>query len=593
MHFDDRLATVLRKPAQGETIARIQYRQLLDLLGTRPSGLRGPQIDAAYLRLAELSAALPAPERARILQEQGLRLRSPRLLVQLAEGEPAVAMAALAAAQIGEDQWLDLIPALPVKARGFLRQRSGMGKRVDALLERLGIRDRGLPPATAEALAPTESEITAPAGTEAEILVGEFRDSHSPHLHAEEEMAAEAREKIGAIVRRIEEFRKTRQRKTGTEQQDAHAPRLPLPEMGGDRRSRRMESFDFATDTEGRIVWAETAVAPMAVGLMLAARDSDAPAQATPALIAAFRHRQPIRGALLTVAGAPAIEGQWLADATPRFDRSSGNFTGYSGRMRRAQRPEETETAAVAEATSETDRMRQILHELRTPVNAIQGFSEIIQQQLFGPTPHEYRALAANIAGDSARILAGFDELDRLVKLDSGALELEPGTCDIAEITARTAAQLEAYTAPRNSGFLLKLKNETLPAAMAKNEAERLIWRLLATLAGAAAPGEMLKLSGRIRDDTIRLTLHLPASLAACSDDALLHASVPQQAQALSAGMFGTGFTLRLAATEAKAAGGWLKRKEEKLLLALPCLTELAIGHSHNESTNAVSANRV
>ena len=58
-----------------------------------------------------------------------------------------------------------------------------------------------------------------------------------------------------------------------------------------------------------------------------------------------------------------------------------------------------------------------MLHELRTPVNAIQGFAEVIQQQLFGPTPHEYRALAAGIAGDAARILSAFEELDRLAGL--------------------------------------------------------------------------------------------------------------------------------------------------------------------------------
>ena len=62
MHFDDRLATVLRQPATGEVIARIQYRQLLDRLGTLPVDAGGEQVDQAYLRLT----ALAGEKRARI-----------------------------------------------------------------------------------------------------------------------------------------------------------------------------------------------------------------------------------------------------------------------------------------------------------------------------------------------------------------------------------------------------------------------------------------------------------------------------------------------------------------------------------------------
>src|SRR5690606_28576801 len=123
--------------------------QLLDLLGTCPSEAQGPQIDAAYMRLAELSKRIAAADRAAMLGEPASRLRSPRLIAQLAEAEPAVAAAAISAARLSDDQWLGLIPALPIRARGFIRLRRGMSPRVEALLDRLGIGDRGLPPVEA------------------------------------------------------------------------------------------------------------------------------------------------------------------------------------------------------------------------------------------------------------------------------------------------------------------------------------------------------------------------------------------------------------------------------------------------------------
>jgi signal transduction histidine kinase len=567
MHFDDRLATVLRNPASGETIARVQYRQLLDLLGTQPSDAQSEMVDSAYLRLGELSGAIPADERAAILQEPFLRLRNVRLVAQLAIAEPSVAGAAMTRAELGEEQWLDLIPALPVQARGLVRHRRGMPPRVEQLLARLGIADRGLPRA---------------AGTEPLELGEAFAETPSEKLTPPEQTEAPAQiDEIGAIVRRIEAFRKTREL-AGHEAGGNDMPH-PLGALLGPPRA--VSAFDFATDAEGRIIWAEPAIAPAAVGLRLAARDSDSPVQSSPELLAAFRQRQPIARTVLTILGAPAVSGEWRIDAAPRFDKPGGRFVGYIGRLRRlvpgAARPDPRDSHA--------DRMRQILHELRTPVNAIQGFAEVIQQQLFGPTPHEYRALAASIASDSARMLAGFEELERMVKLDSGAMALDPGECDLLPILSATIAQLESFNAPRRSGLELDCEAAALPVAMEQGEAGRLAWRLLATLAGATAPNEVLRLRARIRDGSIRLTLRLPASLALTDGDAVFDTRPGAPPAALAAGMFGAGFALRLAAAEAKAAGGALERRQDKLRLTLPAAAPSPA--SNETASNDTAAN--
>src|SRR3546814_16785415 len=62
---------------------------------------------------------------------------------------------------------------------------------------------------------------------------------------------------------------------------------------------------------------------------------------------------------------APAIEGQWIVDAQPRFSGASGHFQGYIGRFRRPA-PDVVELTPQAR---EAERIRQLLHELRTPVN--------------------------------------------------------------------------------------------------------------------------------------------------------------------------------------------------------------------------------
>src|SRR6476469_3470744 len=119
MHFDDRLATVLRHRASGERAARTQFRQLLDLLGNRRGGRDGSMLAAAWLRLAALGETIASTERADMIREPGLRFRNPELALHLAEDEPEVAAAALAVAQLSADDWEALIPRLPIRARGF------------------------------------------------------------------------------------------------------------------------------------------------------------------------------------------------------------------------------------------------------------------------------------------------------------------------------------------------------------------------------------------------------------------------------------------------------------------------------------------
>jgi hypothetical protein len=557
--FDDRLDTALRQRVGGLAAAQIQYSQLLDLLGTTPAEARGPLLDAAYARLAELSRIIPAADRAAMLAQGEVRLRSPRLVAALAAHEPQVAQAAMRAARLSEDQWLDLIPALSPAARMAMADCPSPGPRARTLLARLGVTSRALPfapPPVAQAAAAPETGAAVaepePASTPAPAA------SATPAAQPLWPATPAPLQQIGALVERIEAFRRARQAAPPSPANDA--PRLPLGE--DQPPSTPVRSFDFITDTNGRITWADATVAPMMVGRNLAA---------APELAATLRRRLPLRGAGLALDGAALVAGAWRVDAVARFEAGSGRFTGYHGRMRR---PAEAPRPANDEAT----QLRQVLHELRTPINAVQGFAEIIQQQLFGATPHHYRALAANIAADAAQILGGFDELERLARLESGALALPVGSCDFAATLHQTLGRL----GNGGNAMALRATAEPLPVALPEDEAERLCWRLVGTLlaqnAGAAPLPATLGRDG----DWVCLTITLPAALATLDDAALLQAEADEATRGPN--LFGTGFALRLVAAEARAAGGHLVRRKELLNLFLPIMPQAHGNHIEGQA---------
>ncbi|MXP31894.1 sensor histidine kinase [Parerythrobacter jejuensis] len=581
MHFDDRLATVLRHRASGERAARTQFRQLLDLLGRRRHGRDENLMATAWLRLGALGEAIPANDRAAMIRAPGWRFQNPELAAHFAEDEPAVAAAALGTATLSESDWEALIPRLPIRARGFLRLRNDLPQGAVRLLERLGVSDRALPLPQADEPYVLDQSIEVghePVEDAASLATAQVspiaantppqpaNDSDSQGLPAVEGTP------IAALVERIEAFQRNRAaNKASSATPD---PRLPFEDIEDAEATAGEDGFIFSADIQGQVDWAEDHVASLVQFL-------DLKEVLAPAAIHAMRRRQPLVNAAVILDGAPALAGEWVLDASPRFSQPDGRFYGYAGRLRRKM----ADNRRYAEDTG-SDRIRQLLHELRTPVNAIQGFSEVIQQQLFGPVPHEYRALAASIAGDSARMLAGFDELDRLAKLESGERELDAGQSDFSAIIGAQIAQLQTILRPRNAGFAPKLADGCI-TGMAENDAEKLSWRILAALAASLAPGESGRISLMREDGTATLDCQLPAAMAI--EDDIFAAKSPKQSGGgmLSAGSFGSGFALRLARAEARSQDGELARVDDRLVLTLPLLTTAGANLSQDDSSQS------
>lgn len=568
MIVDDRLETVLRTAAAGPSAFATQMRQLLDILGRTPAERWSEQHIGALARLDSLVVALGEKRSASLIAAAGLR--SPILVEHFAEAAPRVALAAVTSARLNERDWLRIIPELPVQARGFLRHRRDLGPEVDELLARLGITDFALP---------------LPPGFEQESLP-DARIVPLPQIGAvpltSDGAAAPAGEGIGAIIARIEAFRRARHTAPGSGPDgnpelpisqsslpftDEAAPELPV-----------LTTVDIALDADGTVVAASTGITAALVGLRPFAGDPDAPVSCDPATLLAARARLPIIGGRIELEGPGAAEGGWRIDAVPNFASDTGHFHGWSARLRRPPAPPAMASAALEEeARRSTDRLRQMLHELRTPINAIQGFAELIQQQMLGPTPHQYRSLAAGIASDAARMLAGFEDVERLALLETAAstpdraIEIET---DLTALLSRLIVQLDPLLAPREAALTHDLPDGPLPVALPPEELERTLWRLLSLIASAAAPGERLEMSLRVgagpQGYAVRLRLPLPASLAMPGEGSSL---LVTDSLASPGGMLGSAFALRLCSAELRAAGGTMAHEEGRVDVTLPILT--------------------
>jgi two-component system, cell cycle sensor histidine kinase PleC len=81
--------------------------------------------------------------------------------------------------------------------------------------------------------------------------------------------------------------------------------------------------------------------------------------------------------------------------------------------------------AATAAATqSKWDTLAHLSHELRTPMNAILGFSEMMREQLFGPLGERYLTYSGNIHDSGKHTLDLIDTLLEVSRAEAGQLSL-------------------------------------------------------------------------------------------------------------------------------------------------------------------------
>ncbi|MEM9879714.1 MAG: histidine kinase dimerization/phospho-acceptor domain-containing protein [Pseudomonadota bacterium] len=151
-----------------------------------------------------------------------------------------------------------------------------------------------------------------------------------------------------------------------------------------------LDDLRWVTDRAATITYIETElVMPFGAAqetLLDAPFSSVFTAHCATTLSALFAKRQPFRGVKVTAA---ANQSTWSLAAVPVFDDLSGIFLGYRGTAKlgfsAANDHGQTHASTHAPTAPLPLDMSSLAHELKTPLNAIRGFAEMIATQQLGP----------------------------------------------------------------------------------------------------------------------------------------------------------------------------------------------------------------
>lgn len=587
VRFDDSLATILSADTATPFGAQTAWRQLIDLM----SRGRVPADPPMLARLAELRDAVAEGVRvasARILTSG----RPPAALVGFfAQDTMAVAATVLRSVQLADEEWLAILPALTPRTRSILRHRRDLSDTVIRGLESFGPVDFVLPnmsspaeatasepapefPAEPVARAPEPQEpvkkpepvseaepvsvLLDPLPTQAAtpfVALGQVARSlpfmaeamrHAPPP------AAPPRYEIADLVARIDAFNQRREEVTGATQSDAGPAH-----------------FDFETDASGLILGVEGVARGPLVGVSIAETAMQGLAQFDGVAMGAFRRRSGFRDARLEIGGSSAAAGSWRVSAMPFFDPASGRYAGYRGSGRRPRRDEMANAVEAAPEASSSDSLRQLVHELRTPANAVAGFAELIESELLGPVAPVYRDRASAIRAMAADLLASVEDLDTAARIEGHVLELRPTIVPLAPLIQRVLAELRPLAELRRAEIRFDPSSATLSALADDRACERLLTRLFSVLLSNCVVGERLSASLLADQGMAALRIDRPLALTVEADAALLSEAGDEE-QRDGAPLLGTGFSLRLIDKLGAEMGGGLTIGLHRVVLALP-----------------------
>jgi signal transduction histidine kinase len=506
VRFDDRLLTVLNQPAGDRHDIAVRWRQLVDLVARAGSNADSPAVAQALESIRADAPRVDENLRAAAARAVAALPLPLGLLEYFASDGLAVAAPVLAAATLQPAEWQSVLRAGDEETRGF----------IEALHPEIRAEAEPTTDLTDELV---ESPVAEPEPSPA-----------TPSLHD--------------VVRRIERRRRSRamMRRGGL------APAAPPVSA----------LFRGECGPGGDIAWVDGAPRGALIGRSIARAQNGDGDRVDPHVVRAFTVRAPFRDAALTVAGDGLVAGEWKISGVPAFDPADGRFRGYRGVALREQEDAQAVEEAVV-ALADPDSLRELVHEIKTPLNAIIGFAEIIEGQYLGPADRRYRERAQEIVRQARLLVTAIDDLDFAAKVHSpgGAAHRRVNLSELVELMAPALRELGTSRRVELDG---PRATRDATAATEPELADRLIFRMCSALLEQAESGERLRLTVERAGERWRVSMSRPARLAGMAEEELLGRGAE----------FDESFSLRLVSGLARIAGAELVAPPGTLALLFP-----------------------
>lgn len=192
----------------------------------------------------------------------------------------------------------------------------------------------------------------------------------------------------------------------------------------------------------------------------------------------------------------------WVSiSGNPNFQ--SGIFVGYRcvvsdvTKMKRATLESERARMQAEQVSREKANFAALVsHEFRTPLNAIIGYSEVIESQLFGPIENKkYEEYVGFIASSGRRLKRLIDDVSLLSRLDAGKVTMSQEPLEVARIAQDMENQYRSQAERLGVNWQVMVEEDVLYIISDLYALEQILTNLIDNAFKFAPRGSLVKLS--------------------------------------------------------------------------------------------------
>jgi signal transduction histidine kinase len=168
--------------------------------------------------------------------------------------------------------------------------------------------------------------------------------------------------------------------------------------------------------------------------------------------------------------------------------------------------PEETPRLEADAATGRVDFLAKVSHEVRTPLNSIIGFTELMLQERFGAIANQrYKGYVEDIHQSGLYALSLLNDLLDISKIEAGKFDLNFTAVDVPEIVEDCAGSLQPL-AKRARIVLRTSLAQDLPTVVADpRRLKQILLNLLTNAIKFTKEGGQVIVSGSLVDGELRI----------------------------------------------------------------------------------------